>query len=689
MRGLTFDIRKAVREGPAHGALAPVVYLDTDGAVRWISPGSREALGLADDAGLPGEGFAAWWPAATLSEIRAALETVRQKGDAAFEARSLAEYGGGRTWSVRLGMITECDGSGSICAMFTEMTETANRAAELEREVAVLRDSNAQLQRRVETKRERIRVLEQHNSQAEKIQTMGAFVASVVHDMNNVLSVMTSAQRLVRRKLEGEIEAALFDEVDASVERGQRLLRQLLDFSRKDDQQPELSDPAQMLRRDQGLMQQLIGHGNRLELDLPEDGWQFYGEPGRFASVVFNMLSNARDALREAKRAGTVTVGLRNVPEAERPTGLFARDYLCLSFRDTGAGMPAEVLTRLGDPYFTTKPKGKGTGLGVRSAFELAARCGGTVLIDSTPGEGTQFDIYLGRAVLNGEMVEIAGGIEDPELHGNARVLLVEPSNALATALNRLLTGLHYEVAVVATVEEARAALDDADWDLLLCDFDHDAATAEALAGGMQSERPGMRVIVMSSNSDPQTRLLHLHKPISEQLLARALLDQLDRLPGASLGQRALRASERQRDRINSAAARRTFDIWFERTRQMRLLPDGGIVNDLQAQMPENAFLIACDRRHATGAPLFRFVWAGSAVERQLGRDLTGVQVTAADEALLGAFAPAYRRCQRGTADVSEASGDRMHRLLLPLAEGGERVTHLFGMACVPGATPT
>lgn len=648
-----------------------IALLTPDGHAQWTGSDAASTFSPDLEALVSGKPVTDWWGREHSQSIANALEQARTTGSATLNLPALPEWMQGPHWTLFLTQLPDTAGN----AMLLQMT--AKHQA-LEDELSLLRQTNAQLMRRLETKRERIRVLEQVNSHSDKVQTMGAFVASVVHDMNNVLSVMTSAQRIVRRKLDGQVDATLFDEVDASVERGRTLLRQLLDFSRKDDLRPELADPSEMLDRDRGLMQQLIGHSNRLELLLPEDSWSVYCEPGRFAAVVFNLLSNACDAIRQAGRSGEVRVSLRNVPLEDRPEGTFPRDYLCLSIEDTGAGMSPEVLARLGEPYFTTKPRGAGTGLGLQSAYNLAQRCGGTVHVTSTEGEGTRIDIYLARAILRGEMIELAGSIQLPELHGDARILLVEASDRLASALADLLIGLRYDVSRTKTPREALAALTAAPKDLILLDIDTVADDVEALIAELQQLAPRCSIICMTTDLYPLSGVATLHKPISELSLSQALLEHLERHPGAGLSLRALEISAQAGRTLSNPAMRSTFDLWYEQVNRLHALPDCALVNDLQAPQPDCSFLIACDRQYETGLPMLRFVWAGSEMERRLDSDLTGLEITAAHEAYLGNIRDAILRCLRGLADVQDIP-ENGQRLLLPLAEGRDGVTHLFG----------
>ncbi|EBA09406.1 sensory box histidine kinase/response regulator [Sagittula stellata E-37] len=690
MGGLTLEIERARNTGPKEFPVSLAIHLDTDGAIRWVEPDALDQLGMGADADPAGESFLSWWAEPDVRCVAEALDKVRHDGKATFEARMNPDFmSGRRIWSVQMGALHADGGTTHILAVLVDVTRKVARIAELEEELKHAHASNAQLVRRLETKRERIRILENRNSQSDKLQTMGAFVASVVHDMNNVLSVMKSAQRIVTRKLKGSVETDLFAEVDASIDRGQSLLRQLLDFSRTDDLHAELADPAAMLDRDKGLIQQLIGRSG-LQLELPDERWQIFCEPGRFAAVVFNIVSNAHDAIVDSGRPGTVTVAVRNVPRADCPTGVFPRDYVCVSIRDTGKGMVPEVLSRMGEPFFTTKPKGKGTGIGIRSAYDLARRCGGKLDIDSAPDTGTEIRIYLARAELRGEVIGSEGGIADRTLHGDARVLILANPENLGPGLQDLMTGLGYDTALATDILEARElVVDELIYDLLIVDLDHVADVAPSVLDALCEYIPGSKCIRISSFPSTPDVPVHLNKPISEYALSTTMLDHLDRLPGASLTGHSLRQSALVRERLPSPEFQRVFDIWHKKAQHERHLPDGSLVHDLQIQMPGNACLISCDPSpEEDGQHQFRFVWAGSALEARLGYGATGARLTDAHERLIGPIAQLYRRCQRGTAlyssarvlSLSDQHPVNVHRLLLPLAEGGERVTHLFGL---------
>ncbi len=216
-----------------------------------------------------------------------------------------------------------------------------------------------------------------------------------MHDINNVLAVMQSAEQMMRRQELQPSIVGMLDEVDKAIEHGRRLVRRLLDFARAEESKAEVFSPRDLIERDADLVRHLAGPSVRVVFDFQAEAWPILAEPARLQSVLFNLVSNAREALHES---GTIRVAVRNCSADDRPKELPLADYCVVSVVDDGVGMSPEVLQRAGEPFFTTKRPGEGTGLGLASAFEFAASAKGRASVESAPGEKTTVSLYLARA---------------------------------------------------------------------------------------------------------------------------------------------------------------------------------------------------------------------------------------------------------------------------------------------------
>ncbi|MGF6275061.1 PAS domain S-box-containing protein [Massilia sp. UYP11] len=236
-------------------------------------------------------------------------------------------------------------------------------------------------------------------ARAQKLEAVGKLTGGVAHDFNNILHIISANVQLMLRAEGPPSRKRLHNVLDA-VERGAKLVGQLLAFARRQPLHPSVVDVAQLLERSDSLLQRAAGDDIVLERSAAPDLWPTLVDPNQLEHVLLNLVINARDAMegngRIALRLANLTVGAgASQLEGEPAPG----DYVVISVADDGHGMPPEVMEHAFEPFFTTKPEGKGTGLGLSMAHGFVRQSGGQIRLDSTPGAGTTVTIYLPRHV--------------------------------------------------------------------------------------------------------------------------------------------------------------------------------------------------------------------------------------------------------------------------------------------------
>ncbi|HWI40510.1 MAG TPA: PAS domain S-box protein, partial [Verrucomicrobiae bacterium] len=296
--------------------------------------------------------------------------------------------------------------------------------------------------------------LEHQLVQSQKMESIGMFAGGVAHDFNNMLTVIRGYAQIVLEKVEGDEETTLYaQEVLKAAERAGELTSNLLAFSRNQVIDPR---PVELnaLVADMGrFLQRVIGENIELEIFPHRKALVVKGEGGRLEQVLANLAVNARDAMPEGGKLSLQTTCL-TLSEAEqrlhnlRP----AERYACISVTDTGCGMEPDIVERVFDPFFTTKAPGRGTGLGLSIVYGIVVQHGGAISVESFPGSGTVFRIFLPLEDA-GEMPE-AEAPSEVSLGGSETLLLVEDEEAVRICLEQILCRAGYQVVAAADGEE-------------------------------------------------------------------------------------------------------------------------------------------------------------------------------------------------------------------------------------------
>lgn len=340
------------------------------------------------------------------------------------------------------------------------------------------------------------RVLERQLRMAAKMEAVGRLSGGIAHDFNNLLGVIIGYSEILERKLAPDSplrECA--EEIHKAGQRAVSLTRQLLAFSRQQILTPAVLDLNALVADMEKMLPRLIGEDIAVHLRLSPGIGRVKADQGQIEQVVMNLAVNARDAMPQG---GELTIETANITLGKnyvrQHPGAKTGDYVMLSVSDTGLGMSAETLAHIFEPFFTTKDIGKGTGLGLATVYGVVKQSGGYVWVDSTPGLGSSFEIFLPR--VEESVTENAPAAAPAHtLRGGETVLLVEDAGPLRKLARTFLEDRGFEILAAADGQEALrlAALHKAPIHLLLTDVVMPGMNGRALAEHLRPERPEMR----------------------------------------------------------------------------------------------------------------------------------------------------------------------------------------------------
>ena len=346
--------------------------------------------------------------------------------------------------------------------------------------------------------------LEEQFHQAQKLEGIGRLAGGVAHDFNNLLTVINGYSDLLLSELNpmdpvhGHVA-----EIRAAGERAADLTRRLLAFSRKQISEPKPLNLNSLIGEAGRMLGRMVGENIEIATKLAPDPGFVLADAGQMNQVLLNLVVNARDAMQGGGRIliETEIVEIREPlvaghPEARR--GEFVR----LSISDTGAGMDAEVQSHIFEPFFTTKPEGAGTGLGLASVYGIVKQSDGWIEVESEPGKGSTFRIYLPRVRRDPAPLEALRPAAAAE-PGSETILVVEDQAGVRRLACDVLKNAGYEVIEAGSGDEALALVQrhTGAIDLMLTDVMMPGITGTQLAARLASLRPGMKVLFTSGHS--------------------------------------------------------------------------------------------------------------------------------------------------------------------------------------------
>jgi nitrogen-specific signal transduction histidine kinase/CheY-like chemotaxis protein len=383
---------------------------------------------------------------------------------------------------------------------------------------------------------------EQRLEEVLRLEAVGRLAGGIAHDLNNMLGAILGFSELLARTFTGEDpRTGDVQQIIGAAQRSAQLTRQLLAFARRELIQPRPLDLNHVVRGAEAILRPVLGENVRLTLRLsPQDG-VIFADPARVEQILINLVLNARDAMPQGGRitVETATVALEDLG-ANRRIDVGAPGvsrYVMLAVHDTGHGMEAATLQRIWEPFFTTKPAGRGTGLGLSVVYGSVQQSGGFVWADSAPGEGTVIQAYWPE--YHGAPEEVAQTVAATPVRGGSECLLIAEDDTVLRALTvRTLARLGYRCLAAESAEAALMVLRSGETvDLLVTDVVMPGMSGGSLGERLERERPGLPILYISgfAGEDVIRRGLlaagrpFLQKPFAPDELALKVREVLDR----------------------------------------------------------------------------------------------------------------------------------------------------------------
>ncbi len=382
------------------------------------------------------------------------------------------------------------------------------------------------------------KTLETQLRQGQKMDAIGQLAGGIAHDFNNLLTAILGYTKLLSESLPPD-DARRNDvhEIQEAAERAASLTQQLLAFSRKQILQPTAVDLNALVMGTSQMLRRLIGEHIDLVTNLRPDIAAVLADKTQLEQIVINLAVNARDAM---PGGGTLSISTANVDLdatfVTQHVGARAGPHVMLAVSDTGIGMNETTRRRLFEPFFTTKERGKGTGLGLSTVYGIVKQSSGYISVDSEPGRGAAFKVYLPRALQDGEKAAVTHETASRPAGGSNTVLVVEDEAAVRFLTRLILERAGYCVIDAPNAETAAALCTD-DVDLLISDVIMPGATGPTLFRMLAKQHPRLKVLYMSGYTDDMVtregmldpEAAFLQKPFNNDGLLRKVRDVLDR----------------------------------------------------------------------------------------------------------------------------------------------------------------
>jgi len=490
--------REQLRQLIASAPLA-IAMVDRNYDVELWNPAAEKLFGF-DSARVKGRPLPTIPTREELEEIRARVLEPLERGETVRGLELIRQRADGSRIEIEMSATALRDAAGRIAHVVGFMQDLSDRRAH-ERE-------QQELQAKL--------------LQAQKMEAVGRLAGGVAHDFNNLLTVITSYADFVLAGMdEAHPQRPDVEEIRLAADRAASLTRRLLAFSRHQPAQPQPLDLADVTEGALKMLRRLIGEDVVLETDIRRGVAVVEADPNLLEQVLINLAVNARDAM---PRGGRLSLEV-NAEGGEAH----------LVVEDTGTGMDEATRRRIFEPFFTTKAVGQGTGLGLSTVLGIVQEAGGRIELQSAPGKGTRFDIWLPLLQERDEAEPAASFL--PSTSRGEHVLVVEDESAVRQLIVRTLSARGYTIHEASNGDEAlRLAARLPRLDLVLSDVVMPGMSGPALIDELRRRRSGVRYLLMSGYTSDELERHHavatsvpvFEKPFSPEALARRVREALD-----------------------------------------------------------------------------------------------------------------------------------------------------------------
>ena len=479
-----------------------IKVLDLDAKLEFMNEGGLRIMEVSDFNAIRGCPWPGFWPAEGQEEAWAAIETARAGASARFQGFADTMKGTRKCWDVQVTAIPGAHGRPEkLLAVSRDITEQKRIEGEL-------RELNDTLERRIEERTRELRASEDQLRQSQKLDAIGQLTGGVAHDFNNLLTGISGSLEILQTRL----ARGQFTDVDRFIsaaqgasKRAAALTHRLLAFSRRQTLDPKPTNANRLIEGMEDLVRRTVGPSIEVETVLAEDLWITLCDASQLENSVLNLCINARDAMPDGGKLTIETANTSLDGRAAREQDMAAGQYVMVCVTDTGIGMAPDVIERAFDPFYTTKPMGQGTGLGLSMTYGFAKQSGGQVRIYSEVGKGTTMRIFLPRHAGEEDAESLPAQLtEAPRAQAGETVLIVDDDEAVRMLVTEVLQELGYGAIEAADGTSGLNVLQsNARIDLLITDVGLPGGmNGRQIADAARVRRPGLKVLFITGYAE-------------------------------------------------------------------------------------------------------------------------------------------------------------------------------------------